>query len=90
MHGPNGHNYPNENVFAEIAAPHVVVVQHDSDPKYRLTIRLAPSVAGTVVTWWQAFENSEVASRLEPIVVPANQQNLERLSAEVLRKPGGG
>jgi hypothetical protein len=44
---------------------------------------------GTVVSWSQTFESSEVASRLERIVVPANEQNLERLSVEVLRKPGG-
>ncbi len=88
MHGPNGNNYPNENVFAEIEPPSKVVVQHVSEPKFRLTITLA-SAAGTVVSWSQAFESSEVASRLEHIVVPANDQNLERLSAEVLRKPGG-
>jgi len=90
MHGPNGANYPNENVFAEIEAPGKVVVEHASEPKFRLTITLAPSAAGTVVSWAQAFESSEVASRLEPIVVPANEQNLERLSVEVLRKSGGG
>ena len=86
MHGPNGHNYPNENVFAEIESPGKVVVQHVSEPKYRLTIMLASSAMGTVVSWSQAFENPEVASRLEHIVVPANEQNLECLSVEVLRK----
>ena len=90
MHGPDGKNYPNENVFAEIESPGKVVVQHASEPKYRLTITLAPSAAGTVVSWSQAFESAEVARRLEHIVVPANEQNLERLSVEVLRKPGGG
>jgi len=87
MHGPDGRNYPNENVFAEIESPSKVVVQHSSEPKYRLTIALAASAAGTVVSWSQEFESSEVASRLERIVVPANEQNLERLSVEVLRKP---
>lgn len=90
MHGPDGRNYPNENVFAEIESPRKIVVQHVSEPKYRLTIVLASSSAGTVVSWSQAFESSEVASRMEHIVVPANEQNLERLAAEVLRKPGGG
>jgi hypothetical protein len=90
MHGPNGNNYPNENVFAEIEPPRKVVVQHASEPKYRLTITLASSAAGTVVSWSQEFESSEVAGRLEHIVVPANEQNLERLSVEVLREPGGG
>jgi uncharacterized protein YndB with AHSA1/START domain len=90
MHGPNGNNYPNENVFAEIEPPRKVVVQHVSEPKFRLTIALAASAVGTVVSWSQAFESPEVASRLEHIVVPANDQNLERLSVEVLRKAGGG
>ena len=66
-----------------------VVVQHISEPKFRLTIMLASSGAGTVVFWGQAFESSEVAGRLEHIVVPANEQNLERLSVEVLRKLDG-
>ena len=90
MHGPNGNNYPNENVFAEIEPPRKVVVQHASEPKFRLTIMLVSSAVGTVVSWSQVFESSEVASRLEHIVVPANEENLERLSVEVLRKPGGG
>ena len=89
MHAPNGDNYPNENVFAEIEPPRKIVVQHASEPKFRLTIMLASAAAGTVVSWSQVFENSEVASRLEHIVVPANEQNLERLSVEVLRKPEG-
>ena len=89
MHGPNGANYPNENVFSEIESPRKVVVQHASEQKYRLTIALTASAGGTVVCWSQEFESSQVASRLEHIVVPANEQNLERLSVEVLRKPDG-
>ena len=90
MHGPDGVNYPNENVFAEIKAPNKVDVQHVSESRFRLTIALASSTAGTVVSWSQAFENSEFAGRVEHIVVPANEQNLDRLSAEVLSKPVGG
>ncbi len=86
MRGPNGVKYPNESVFAEIEPPGKIVIEHVSQPKYRLTITLASSTAGTVVSWSQAFENSDIASRIEHIVVPANEQNLDRLSAEVLRK----
>ncbi len=84
MHGPNGANYQNENEFAEIDAPQKVVIRHVNEPKYRLTIALARSATGTAVSWSQAFESPEVAQRLEHIVVPANEQNLERLSSEVL------
>jgi len=90
MHGPNGANYPNENVFEELEPPTKVVVQHASQPKYRLTISLAPSEIGTVVTWLQEFENAEVAAKMEHIVVPANEQNLDRLFAEAVHGLGGG
>lgn len=89
MHGPDGRKYPNESVFAEIESPRKIVVQHVSEPKYHLTIVLASSSAGTVVSWSQTFESSKIANRIEHIVVPANEQNLDRLSAEVLHKPGG-
>jgi uncharacterized protein YndB with AHSA1/START domain len=85
MHGPDGHNYPNENVFADIDAPRKVVIQHVVEPKFSLTIGLTGSGAGTLVSWSQVFESSEVAGRIEHIVVPANEQNLDRLLAEVLR-----
>jgi uncharacterized protein YndB with AHSA1/START domain len=87
MHGPDGKNYPNENVFAEIEPPHKVVIDHVSEPKFRLTISLAPSAAGTLLSWSQAFESADVARHVEHIVVPSNEQNLDRLTAEVSRVP---
>lgn len=84
MHGPNGGNYPNECVFKEIESPAKVVVQHANEPKFRLTILLTPLAAGTLVSWSQEFENPEVASRLEHVIPPANEQNLDRLAIEVL------
>ena len=89
MHGPNGANYPNESLFAEIEPARMVVVQHESGPKYRLTITLTPSAGGTTVSWAQAFESTDVARRIEHIVVPANEQNLDRLAAEVSRGMAG-
>lgn len=90
MHGPDGQNYPNECVFADIESPRKVVIQHVVEPLFSLTIALAASATGTRVSWSQAFESAEVASRVEHIVVPANEQNLDRLTVEVLRHPGGG
>jgi len=90
MHGPYGKNYPIENVFAEIEPLRKIIIQHVSEPKYFLTIALTPSTRGTVVSWSQTFESSKVARRIEHIVVPANEQNLDRLSDEVRRNPTGG
>jgi uncharacterized protein YndB with AHSA1/START domain len=85
MNGPDGKKYPNENIFAEIEAPEKVVIQHVGEPKFSLTLTLASSKTGTLVSWSQAFESAEVAGKLEHIVVPANEENLDRLSAEVAR-----
>lgn len=87
MHGPDGRDYANESVFAEIEPAKKIVIQHISEPKYLLTIVLASSAAGTLVSWSQEFESSTM-DRIKHILVPANEQNLDRLSAEVLRKPG--
>jgi uncharacterized protein YndB with AHSA1/START domain len=87
MHGPDGRDYANENVFVEIEAPAKVVVQHVSAPVFRLTVALAPSAGGTTVLWEQTFESAEVARHVEHVVVPSNEQNLDRLTAEVMRAP---
>jgi hypothetical protein len=88
MHGPDGKDYPNENIFIEIDSLKKVVIEHVSLPKYRLCIDIASTSQGAVVSWSQTFEKAEVAKAIEHIVVPANEQNLERLSVEVLRDLG--
>lgn len=87
MHAPNGTDYPNENEFVEIEEPRRVVVQHLSEPRFRLTLGLTPTSTGTVVSWEQVFESAEFAGRVAHIVAPANEDNLDRLTVEVLRKP---
>lgn len=83
MHGPNGASYPNENLFAEIEAPSKVVLDHITHPVFRLTITLDRTSTGTRLTWSQAIADEQVAAAIEHIVVPANEQNLDRLTIEV-------
>ena len=90
MHGPDGKNYPNESVFAEIDPPTKVVIQHVNEPKFRLSVTLAPSAKGTLLSWSQVFASAEVASQVKHIVVPANEQNLDRLTREVSDQRGHG
>lgn len=87
MHSPNGGSPQNESIFELIESPRKIVIRHLSLPLYRLTIELTPSAAGTSVSWSQEFDDAEVASRIEKIIVPANEQNLDRLASEVLLKP---
>jgi len=46
-----------------------------------LAIELKPVGGGTRFDWMQTFEDPAVAAALEHIVVPANEQNLDRLGA---------
>ena len=86
MHSPNGGNPGNEIIFETIDAPQKIVIRHISLPLYRLTIDLKPSKTGTTVSWSQQFDDDDVARRIEKIVRPANEQNLDRLTAEVIRQ----
>jgi uncharacterized protein YndB with AHSA1/START domain len=84
MHGPDGTNYPNENVFVDIEANSRVVIDHVVEPKFRLTITLTASAQGTLVAWHQALASEEFAAKVAHIIIPANEQNLDRLTTEVL------
>jgi uncharacterized protein YndB with AHSA1/START domain len=83
MVGPDGTAYPNEAVFSRIEPGHQVVIQHVNQPLFQLTIRLAPSAGGTLLHWDQAFADAAVAQAVRHIVEPANEQNLDRLAAEL-------
>ena len=83
MHGPEGTHHPNQSVFLEIESPSKTVIQHESKPRYRLTITLDAHEAGTRITWVQVFEDRAVAARIRPIVEPANEQNLDRLQSHL-------
>jgi uncharacterized cupin superfamily protein/uncharacterized protein YndB with AHSA1/START domain len=81
MIGPDGARHDNLNSFVELLAETRVVVQHESAPRFRLTVDLAPDAAGTLLSWTQVFEDPAVAAAVAHIVEPANEQNLDRLSA---------
>ena len=83
MIGPDGTVYPNESVFEHIEADRQVVIRHICQPHFTLTISLAPSATGTLVNWLQVFGDAAVAEAVRHIVAPANEQNLDRLVAEL-------
>ena len=87
MHGPDGRSFPNECLFSAILADEKIVIQHQSQPQFELTLRLQESATGTLVTWEQAFADPSVASAIRAIVEPANEQNLDRWTEVVLGRP---
>lgn len=83
MIGPDGRVYPNESVFAAIERDRQVIIEHTSAPRFVLTITLESTSSGTRVIWEQVFDDPAVADAVRHIVEPSNEQNLDRLTAEV-------
>lgn len=83
FHGPDGRNYENESVFREVVNPARIGLDHVSPPRFHLLITLDDDAGQTRVTWRTSFESAEILASLKRIIVPANEQNLDRLQALV-------
>ena len=85
MQGPDGVNHANESVFVEVVAPHRVVFEHLSGHHFKMTITFTAQGDQTLVGWRQVFDTAAERQRIAEFVIPANEQNLDRLAAEVLK-----
>jgi uncharacterized protein YndB with AHSA1/START domain len=85
MHGPDGANYPNESEFSEIISEQKIVIRHIVQPVFTLTVQISETENGSLVEWIQEFESEEVAQKIAHIVIPSNEQNLDRLT-DAIRK----
>jgi uncharacterized protein YndB with AHSA1/START domain len=84
MIGPDGHRYANQSIFQELRPAEKVVIRHDCAPYFTLTVRLEPHTGGTMLHWEGVFDDPKVFEAVKHIVIPSNEQNLDRL-IEVLR-----
>ena len=83
MHGPDGKDYPNESLFRDIVSGSRIIIDHVVLPLYTLTISFAERDGHTIVSWEQEFENKVFATKMRDFLETANEQNLDKLSAEV-------
>jgi len=84
LHGPDGTDYPNENVFVEIVPLQRAVIEHVSESHhFFLTITFEAVGNRTLVGWRQVFDTAEHKNQVAHVVLEANEQNLDRLEAEV-------
>lgn len=85
MHGPDGKDYPNESVFRAIEENALLRIDHVCEPRFVLEIALHPHGTGTRVEWNATFENKTFAATMKDFLLSANEQNLDRLGAELKR-----
>jgi uncharacterized protein YndB with AHSA1/START domain len=79
MVGPDGARYPNQCVFTELEPVSRVVIRHDCEPFFTLSVQLTAINGGTHLQWLQVFDDANIAQAVKAIVEPANEQNLDRL-----------
>lgn len=90
MRGADGSAYAMDHRFPEIVAPERIVVRHlQPGHDFTLTIALAERAGRTAIAWRMLFDDPAEAARVRPFVVPANEQNLDRLAAHLSRPVSG-
>jgi len=82
MHGPDGRDYPNEWVYRKVQ-PDLIVLDHVGAPRFQLTASIAAEAGGTRLTWVARFETAAVCESVKTYAVPANEENFDRLEAEL-------
>jgi uncharacterized protein YndB with AHSA1/START domain len=89
LHGPDGTDYKNEYVAVEIVEPERIVISHP-DPAHNFHLIITLTEEGenkTRLTWRQRFSSREHFEQVRSFVAEANEQNLDRLEAELARIP---
>jgi uncharacterized protein YndB with AHSA1/START domain len=87
LQGPDGADYENEYVLEEIVEPERIVISHpDPGHYFQLFITLAEEGENkTRLSWRQRFDTREHFERVKSFVAEANEENLDRLAAELKR-----
>lgn len=81
MHAPDGTDYENKNIFVEIIKNELIILDHFTGHKFRITASLEDLKGKTKITWKMVFESAEEYEKVKSIVTEANEQNLDRLEA---------
>jgi uncharacterized protein YndB with AHSA1/START domain len=89
MHGPEKGNYPNDCEFIKIEKPALIAWKRHSQPWFQVLATFEALGPGqTKVVFKQLFETAEACSKLRPYVEDKNEENLDRLEAELQKMMG--
>ncbi|HEX4794974.1 MAG TPA: SRPBCC family protein [Humisphaera sp.] len=87
MHGPDGRDYQNKNVYVEIMRPQRIVFDHVSGPIFRMTATFEEQGNKTRLTVHMLFETAELREKtiMEFGAVEGLNQTLGRLGEELAK-----
>lgn len=80
MHGPDGTDYPNRCEFKEIRENQkIVFVHHLPVHVFTMTLGFEPKGNQTNFSFTMVFEDASEVEKIKQFVVPANEENFDRL-----------
>jgi len=80
MHGPDGVNYPNTNIFLEVVKPERIVIKHAVFPHFVATASFEDLYNKTKLTYRTVFEEkAAVFDKVKTYAVPGAEQTMDRL-----------
>ncbi|WP_435167920.1 SRPBCC family protein [Paenibacillus glycanilyticus] len=80
MHGPNGVDYENHNVFEEIVPLERIVLKHMSNPEFRVTAIFEDLDGRARLTFRQLFMDKKTFEAVKAYAADGNEQNFDRLN----------
>lgn len=83
MHGPDGKNYQNECKFLLLEPFSLIIFDHISPPVFRIVAGFETMENNTLLTWKMIFPTKEEFEKLRAFVAEKNEENLDRLEAEL-------
>jgi len=84
MHGPGGADYRNASDFIEVVSPERIVLEHLRPMhRFRMTMTFADEAGKTRLTWRMEFESVAELERVRAFIPVANEQNFDRLQAQL-------
>jgi uncharacterized protein YndB with AHSA1/START domain len=85
MCAPDGSEHGMVKSFEEVVPLERIVVRHLEPPQHRflMTMLFSEEAGGTRLTWQVLFEEPEEAERVRELFLQGNEQNFDRLAAEL-------
>jgi uncharacterized protein YndB with AHSA1/START domain len=88
MHGPDGVDFRNESVFVTVNPPERIVYDHlRTMHRFLMEMTYFDHDGKTRITWRQRFESVAEYEKVKTFVIPANEQNFDRLEAHLKGEP---
>jgi len=85
MQGPDGGDNENQSVFVEVLKPERIVFEHVSAPRFLVTVTFTEHAGKTRLTWRMLFDSVAECDQVRRFAVDANEQNFDRLQAQLAK-----